>query len=161
MLLWRLLKIKNQGFFAWHLYAWGMPWGPRKTLRKPFLASPSPWGSAQTPSKSKESPLTKVKIENHQIVLFDSSNEASWWTDCNAKKTRPFFQCTVLEIMRLDRQKGRTKFGPFYSFFLIFSKMVPKTVSSSLHSVDQDTSYQPSNTLWTWTALKKFRKNYD
>ena len=59
--------------------------------------------------------------------------------------------------MRLDRQKGPTKFEPFYSFFLIFSKMVLKTkqVSSSLHSVDQDTSYKPSNTLWTWTVLKK------
>ena len=38
-----------------------------KHFAKPFLTSPSPWGSART----------KVKIENHQIVPFDSLNEAS------------------------------------------------------------------------------------
>ena len=50
---------------------------PKKNTLKRFLISLSPWGSAQTPPKSKESPLTKVKIENHWIVPFDSSNEAS------------------------------------------------------------------------------------
>jgi hypothetical protein len=34
-----------------------------------------------------------------------------------------------------------------------------KQVYSSLHSVDEDTSYKPSNTLWTWTVLKKIWKN--
>jgi hypothetical protein len=29
----------------------------------------------------------------------------------------PVFQWTVLEKMKLDRQKGPTKFEPFYSFF--------------------------------------------
>ena len=56
-------KLRN--FLAWLLYAWGMPYGPRKTLQKPLLTSPSPWGSAQTPPKSKGSPLSKVKIENN------------------------------------------------------------------------------------------------
>jgi hypothetical protein len=62
----------------------------------------------------------------------------------------PVFQWTVLEKMRLDRQKGPTKLKYFYSFFLtFFSRMVLKTkqVYSSLHSVDEDTSYKPSNTL--------------
>ena len=62
--------------------------------------------------------------------------------------------------MKLDRKKG-PKNLPFFYFFHIFSKMVFKTkqVSLSLNSVDQDTSYKPSNTLWTWTVLKKIRKN--
>ena len=51
-----------------------------KTFQKPFLTSPSPWGSAQTPPKLKGSPLSKVKIENHRIVPFDSPNAAQTTT---------------------------------------------------------------------------------
>ena len=96
-----------RNFFAWHIYVWGMPQGPS----------------------------TKVKIENHRMVLFDSSNEASWCTDYNAKKLE-LISMNVLEKMRLDRQKGPTKFEPFYSFSWFFPKWYLKQ-SKFLHHCTQ------------------------
>ena len=64
-------------FFGLTFICMGNAIRSKKNTPKPFLTSPSPWGSAQTPRKSKGSTFTKVKIENCRIVLFDSSNEAS------------------------------------------------------------------------------------
>ena len=55
-------------------------------------------------------------------MLFDSSNEASWCTDCNAKNQNSF-RWTVLEKIRLDRQKGPKKLDPNCSFSWFFSKL--------------------------------------
>ena len=66
-------------------------------------------------------PLTKVKNENLQILMFDSLKEASWCTDCNAKNQNSFCW-TIFEKMRLDCPKGPKKLGPFYSFSWIFPK---------------------------------------
>ena len=60
-----------------------------KHFKKTFVSSPSPWGSARTPIKSKGPPLTKEKIENHQIVLFDGSNEASCLDALIATQKKP------------------------------------------------------------------------
>ena len=52
-------------------------------------------------------------------MLFNSSNEASWCTDCNPKNQNSFWW-TVLKKMRLDHKEGPTKLDPFYSFSWFF-----------------------------------------
>ena len=46
----------------------------------------------------------RPKIENHPIVVFDSSNEAPEHTDCNAKNLNSFW-CTVAEKIKKNSQK--------------------------------------------------------
>jgi hypothetical protein len=55
-------------------------------------------------------------------VPFDSSNVASWCTDCNAKNQNSFWW-TVLEKIRFDRQKGPKQLNPYCSFSWFFSKL--------------------------------------
>ena len=121
----RLLKMKNWGIFWPDMYTHGKS---HKVQEKHFenrFWPVHPLGVAlRSPLNEKGPPLPKwkVKIENHRIVPFDSSNEASWCTDCNAKN-QSSFRWTVPEKMRLDRNKGPKKLDPNCSFSRFFSKL--------------------------------------
>ena len=146
-LVWRLLIMKNWGIFWPDIYMHGeCHMVQEKHYENPFWPVKYPWGSAQTPPKSKGSPLSKVKIDNYLLVPFDTSNEASLCTDCNAKNQNSFWR-TVLEKIWLDRQKGPTKLDPNCSFFLIFFKTVyVHKVFEGLYEVSWSTEFNYKET---------------
>ena len=82
-------------------------------------------------------PLSKVKIENHRIVLFDSSNEASWCTDCNAIKTRTHFNGPFLKKWNLTVKKVQQNLNLFTVFFSRFFPKCYLKQSKFLHHCTQ------------------------
>ena len=93
-------------------------------------------------------------IKNVQKMLFDSSKEASWCTECNAKTPR-FLQGTVSKKIKKTLQKWPffavlVKNVYFMRVFLIFSETVLCTDPGffGLHSVHQDASFDLSKTYF-------------
>ena len=106
-----------------------------------FFSKKNPWQG---------STLTKVKNRNCLIALFDSSNEASWCTDYNAKN-QISSQLAFFEKEKIMTSKKVQKIGLILLLFQISSIKIHQilSVSFTLNSVDQYTSFKPFTTLWT------------
>ena len=93
-------------------------------------------------------------FENLSESCFDSSKEASWCTECNAK-TPSCLQGTDSEKNRNNLQKyssltKNTKKGNFLMFYLIFSVTIffKEMGSFALRLVHQSASFELSNTAF-------------
>ena len=131
----RMLKLKSlKMFWAWHLYTWGMPWGPRKTLRKPFVTNSFPACSARTPTKSKGSPYGENQ-KNCRIVDFDSSKKRLYSQNATQKTSA---LCKVPFLKKIKKKTPKVvNFASFSEFFrngtLLRAEVFCIAFSASIH----------------------------
>ena len=94
--------------------------------------------------------LTKVKNINHRIVAFDSFKEASWCTDCNAKKT---------ELLVMDH--FWKKLGSFCRFSWFISKFIMfiGCFNAYMKCHDPLSSFQQNLAVFYEPFLEKIWKN--